>query len=136
MSLFNDFLKKIIEYNNPPEWRESTKLLTATFLAISSWSLLGWLAYSQFKTSQSFADRLAAAPPGDKEQIALIKDANETVNKTASSLYALLIPIASAITGYFFVSSGTFSDKKERSNLPPPSQRITDLKPNPPDPQP
>ena len=135
MGLFNEFLKKVIEYNNPPEWRESTKILTATFLAISSWSLLGWLAYSQFTTSQSFAERLAAAPV-DKDRIALIKDANETVNKTASSLYALLIPIASAITGYFFVSSGTFSAKKERSNLPPPSQRITDLKPNPPDPKP
>ena len=111
MALFNEFLRKLVAYNTPPEWRESTKLLTATFLAISSWSLLGWLAYSQFITTQSFADRLAAAAPDDKDRIALIKDANETVNKTASSLYAILIPIASAITGYFFVSSGTLSVK-------------------------
>lgn len=116
MGLFNEFLKKVIEYNNPPEWRESTKILTATFLAISSWSLLGWLAYSQFKTTQSFADRLAADPLGDKERIALIKDANETVNKTASSLYALLIPIATAVTGYFFISSGTLSDRKREDD--------------------
>lgn len=53
MGLFNELLEKVVEYNHPPEWRESTKILTATFLAISSWSLLGWLAYSQFKTTQS-----------------------------------------------------------------------------------
>jgi hypothetical protein len=117
MTIFNDFLKKVVEYNTPPEWRESTKLLTATFLAISSWSLLGWLAYSQFTTSQSFALQIATLKPEDKDRIALIKDANETVNKTANSLYALLIPIASAITGYFFVSSATVSSKKDRTNL-------------------
>jgi hypothetical protein len=123
MTISNDFLKKVVEYNTPPEWRESTKLLTATFLAISSWSLLGWLAYSQFITSQSFALQIASVKPEDKDRIALIKDANETVNKTASYLYALLIPIASAITGYFFVSSATTSPKKERDKLPEPSQQ-------------
>ena len=118
MTIIPDFFKKVIEYNTPSEWRESTKLLTATFLAISSWSLLGWLAYSQFKASESFARQIAAATPGDKDRVALIKDANETVNKTASSLYALLIPIASAITGYFFVSSATVSYIKKRDRLP------------------
>ncbi|AFY93408.1 hypothetical protein [Chamaesiphon minutus] len=117
MTIVTDFLKKVVEYNTPSEWRESTKLITATFLAISSWSLLGWLAYSQFKASESFALQLAATTSTDKDRIALIKDANETVNKTASSLYALLIPIASAITGYFFVSSATASPPKERDRL-------------------
>lgn len=125
MTILTDFLKKVVEYNTPPEWRESTKLITATFLAISSWSLLGWLAYSQFKASESFALQLAAATPGDKDRVALIKDANETVNKTASSLYALLIPIATAVTGYFFISSGTLSGRKrEDDSVSPKSPHI------------
>jgi hypothetical protein len=125
MTIVTDFLKKVVDYNTPSEWRESTKLVTATFLAISSWSLLGWLAYSQFKASESFALQLAAATPADKDRIALIKDANETVNKTSSSLYALLIPIASAITGYFFVSSASIPPKKERDILSNSSQQNT-----------
>jgi hypothetical protein len=50
--------------------------------------------------------------PGDKDRIALAKDANETVNKTASSLYAFITPFATAITGYFFIFSGTLPARK------------------------
>jgi hypothetical protein len=102
--------------NPPPEWRESTKLIIAGFLAVSNWCLLGWLICSQFNNSVSFAEKIAALPPTEKDRINLIKEANETVNKTASSLYAFVTPFATAITGYFFISSGILSGKKKDDN--------------------
>jgi hypothetical protein len=102
--------------NPPPEWRESTKLTIAGFLAVSNWCLLGWLICSQFNNSVSFAEKIAALPPTEKDRINLIKDANETVNKTASSLYAFVTPFATAITGYFFISSGILPGRKKDNN--------------------
>jgi hypothetical protein len=102
--------------NPPPEWRESTKLIIAGFLAVSTWGVLGWLICSQFNTSVSFAEKIAVLSPTEKDRINLIKDANETVNKTSSSLYAFITPFATAITGYFFISSGILSGKKKEDN--------------------
>jgi hypothetical protein len=108
-----------IENTNPVESRENLKSIFAVVLGAGSWILLGWLIYSQFKTCQSFAEKLAATPPMEKDKIALIKDANETVSKTSSSLYSLLTPVATAITGYFFIS-GISSGKKSEVDLPKP----------------
>jgi hypothetical protein len=112
MGLWHNLVDKIAEYNTPSEWRETGKLAIAATLACGTWGILGWLVYSQFNNSVAFADRIATIPPGDKDRIALVKDANETVNKTASSLYAFITPFATAITGYFFISSGTLLTKK------------------------
>jgi hypothetical protein len=123
MGIFNEFLKKIVEYNTPSEWRESSKLVFAAILACGTWGVLGWLICSQFNNSVAFAEKIAAIPPGDKDRIALTKDANETVNKTASSLYAFITPFATAITGYFFISSGTLpATKKESDSGSPPNK--------------
>ncbi|WP_310429210.1 hypothetical protein [Chamaesiphon sp. VAR_48_metabat_135_sub] len=118
MGVFNEFLEKIVEYNTPSEWRESFKLTVAAALACGTWYVLGWLICSQFSNSVAFAEKIAAIPPGDKDRIALTKDANETVNKTSSSLYAFITPFATAITGYFFISSGTLSIKKDKDRSP------------------
>jgi hypothetical protein len=112
MGLWDNLVDKIAEYNTPSEWRETGKLLIAAALACGTWGILGWLIYSQFNNSVAFADKIATIPPGDKDKIALVKDANETVNKTASSLYAFITPFATAITGYFFISSSTLLTKK------------------------
>jgi hypothetical protein len=102
--------------NPPPEWRESTKLIIAGFLAVSTWCVLGWLICSQFNNSVAFAEKIAALPPTEKDRINLIKEANDTVNKTSSSLYAFITPFATAITGYFFISSGILSGKKNEDD--------------------
>jgi hypothetical protein len=112
MGSWDNLIGKIAEYNTPSEWRETGKLAIAAALACGTWGVLGWLVYSQFQNSVAFADKIATIPPSDKDRIALVKDANETVNKTASSLYAFITPFATAITGYFFISSGTLSTKK------------------------
>jgi hypothetical protein len=98
------------------ESRENLKTLFAICLGTGSWILLGWLIYSQFNTSQYFSRQMILIPAEKKEQIALIKEANETVNKTANSLYALMMPIATAITGYFFISSGILPSKRSEEN--------------------
>jgi hypothetical protein len=102
--------------NPPPEWRESTKLVVAAGLACCTWGVLGWLICSQFNNSVTFAEKIAALPPTDKDRISLMKEANDTVNKTSSSLYAFITPFATAITGYFFISSGVMSSKKHDDN--------------------
>jgi hypothetical protein len=96
--------------NTPPEWRESIKLVLAGVLALGCWGLLGWILASQFLSSRVTAEKIEAAK--DSNQVALIKDAHEVVDRTASSIYSLLTPIATAITGYFFVSSGSKSGSK------------------------
>jgi hypothetical protein len=116
MGLWDNLVDKIAEYNTPSEWRETGKLLIAAALACGTWGVLGWLIYSQFNSNVAFAERIAAIPSGDKDRIALTKDANETVNKTASSLYAFITPFATAITGYFFISSGTLPVRKKESD--------------------
>ncbi len=100
-------------HNTPPEWRESSKLIIAGILACGTWSVLGWLICSQFQNSVSFAEKIAALPPTATDKINIIKEANDTVNKTSSSLYAFITPFATAISGYFFISSGILPSKKD-----------------------
>ncbi len=102
--------------NQPPEWRENVKLVMAATLAGGTWIIVGWLIYSQFTNSVAFAEKIATLNPADKDRISLIKDANETVNKTSSSLYAFITPFATAITGYFFISSGILSGRRNDSD--------------------
>jgi hypothetical protein len=91
--------------NTPPEWRESVKLLIAALLALGCWGLLGWMFFAQVQYSYTVSDNLRK--PENKDQIVVIKDARDGVNQTASSIYAILTPIAASITGYFFVASGS-----------------------------
>ncbi len=106
------------------ESRETLKSVFAIILGTGSWILLGWLIYAQFVESVFFARKIAQLEPTEKDKIALIKDANETVNKTTNSLYALLTPVATAITGYFFISSGIAGSKKNESD-PSPAEDLT-----------
>lgn len=114
MKNFSSYMKTI----SHSELRETLKSIVAIMIGTGSWILLGWLIYAQFKTSQSFAYQLAATSPDNKERIVLIKDANETVIKTSSSLFSLLMPVATAITGYFFITSGVKIDKRNKADSP------------------
>jgi hypothetical protein len=116
MGSWDNLINKIAEYNTPSEWRETGKLAVAATLACGTWGVLGWLIWSQFNSNVAFADKISTISPAEKDRIALVKDANETVNKTASSLYAFITPFATAITGYFFISSGTLATRKNDPN--------------------
>ena len=122
MGLWHNLVDKIAEYNTPSEWRETGKLAIAAALACGTWGILGWIIYSQFNSNVAFAKKISSITPGDKDRIALVKDANETVNKTASSLYAFITPFATAITGYFFISSGTLPARKNESDSASPQK--------------
>jgi hypothetical protein len=112
------------KYNTPSEWRESVKTVVAGGLAIGCWVILGSLFWSQFDASRKSAAAIEAVAisikglPASKEeqqlaaeqrreQVSIIKDAHDMVNQTASSIYVLITPVATAITGYIFVSSAT-----------------------------
>jgi hypothetical protein len=109
--LIYDLVRMNATVNTPPEWRESVKLGFAGVLALGCWSLLGWVLASQFLSSRITAEKIEVAK--DSTQVALIKDAHEVVDRTASSIYSLLTPIATAITGYFFVSGGSKAGSKK-----------------------
>jgi beta-lactamase regulating signal transducer with metallopeptidase domain len=121
MKSFIDMIKNI----SPSESRENLKSIFAVILGTGSWILLGWLIYAQFVESAFFARKIAQLEPTEKDKIALIKDANETVNKTTNSLYALLTPVATAITGYFFISSGAAASKKHENDSTNPPKLIS-----------
>jgi hypothetical protein len=123
--LIYDLVRMNATVNTPPEWRESVKLGLAGVLALGCWSLFGWILASQFLSSRVTADKIEKAK--DSTQVALIKDAHEVVDRTATSVYSLLTPIATAITGYFFVSSG--SSKKISNELDPGDISSGDKKP-------
>jgi hypothetical protein len=112
------------KHNTPSEWRESVKTVVAGGLAIGCWVILGSLFWSQFDASRKSAAAIEAVASSIKglptskedqqlaaeqrrEQVAIIKDAHNLVNQTASSIYVLITPVATAITGYIFVSSAT-----------------------------
>ena len=126
MGSWDNLINKIAEYNTPSEWRETGKLLVAAALACGTWGVLGWLIYAQFNNNVIFADKISAISPTEKDRVALVKDANETVNKTASSLYAFITPFATAITGYFFISSGTLASRKNDPNAGSTNRSIDD----------
>lgn len=95
---------------SPEEWRKSFKLIFAASLATGTWIVIGSTLYSQLESSRKFANEIvsenARATPLNHEKISNIKDAQDMVDRTSSSIYALLTPIATAITGYFFAFTG------------------------------
>jgi hypothetical protein len=113
MKSFIDMIKNI----SPLESRENLKSIFAIIIGTGSWILLGWLIYAQFVETVSFARKIERLEPTEKDKISLIKEANEMVNKTTNSSYTLLTPVATAITGYFFISSGAAASKKHENDL-------------------
>jgi predicted negative regulator of RcsB-dependent stress response len=97
-------------------------LIVAAFLATGTWIVIGNTMYSQLESSHKFASEIvpknAIATPLKQEKISNIKDAQDMVDRTSSSIYALLTPIATAMTGYFFASTVPKKIEGEPKNLP------------------
>jgi hypothetical protein len=117
----------------PSDFRENSKMIVAFSLAAGCWISYGVLIHTQFSASReaaakitAFADPQKAISPDDEKRISIIKDANAVVNQTASSIYSLLTPIATAVTGYFFLSSGFKSSNSTEEEKPsdPDSKKI------------
>jgi hypothetical protein len=107
----SSWIRSII--GTPTDFRENIKVIVAASLAAGCWISYGVLIHTQFSVNReaatkitAFADTQKILTPEDEKRIAIIKDANSVVNQTASTIYALITPVATAITGYFFVSSG------------------------------
>lgn len=142
---YNSLMRFIL--GTPTDFRENIKVIVAASLAAGCWISYGVLIHTQFAASRDAAAKITAftdspklLTPEDEKRIAIIKDANSVVNQTASSIYALITPVATAITGYFFISSGfkkssnstdedqTNSSDKENSpgtNNPPSSVNVS-----------
>ncbi len=108
---YNSLMRFIL--GTPVDFRENIKVIVAASLAAGCWISYGVLIHTQFAASRDAAAKITAftttqkaITPEDEKRIAIIKDANSVVNQTASSIYALITPVATAITGYFFISSG------------------------------
>jgi hypothetical protein len=108
---FSSWIRSTI--GTPTDFRENIKVIVAASLAAGCWISYGVLLHTQFEVNReaatkitAFANTKTAITPEDEKRIAIIKDANSIVNQTASSIYALITPVATAITGYFFISSG------------------------------
>ncbi|HEY9600514.1 MAG TPA: hypothetical protein V6C85_02825 [Allocoleopsis sp.] len=132
-----NFFQELIVLNalaNPPkEWRDSTKLIVSALLAISLWGFLGVIAFKHFQASLEFSRQLAATAPSDKGAVDRIDKAYTGVNETAKTLYALITPLATAITGYFFAASGSQSSLvvTPTNQLPSTPDESVDESPNP-----
>jgi hypothetical protein len=107
------FLRELVflnaQNNTPHEWRDSVKLIVSAFLAVSLWSFLGMIAFRHFQASLEFSQKLAETAPSDNDTASRIEKASTGVNDTAKTLYTLITPLATAITGYFFAASGSQS---------------------------
>jgi hypothetical protein len=114
--------------SSPSEWRENVKMMMAAGLAIGSWIMLGALLWSHFDASRKSAETITGfvTNPVNKDlkpeervaRVAVLKDAHELVDKTSNSIYVLVMPLATAITGFFFISSGLAKKNVEQSELP------------------
>jgi hypothetical protein len=101
-------------------------VIVAASLAAGCWITYGVLVHTQFLESReaaakisAFADAKKAIATDDEKRISIIKDANTVVNQTASSIYTIIGPIATAITGYFFLASGSKKNSDSDEKLPP-----------------
>lgn len=93
----NNFLHSM----SPADKRENQKVQTAHRLAIGLWLLLGIIVVIHFGFVCCMSHGLLQA---DKEKVELGKLGVSQINETAKTLYTLLAPLATAITGYFFTS--------------------------------
>jgi hypothetical protein len=120
----SNFLSRWFSRQSPGEWRESFKLIVAALLATGTWFVIGNTMYSQLESSHKFANKIvpkdAIDTPLNQEKISNIKDAQDMVDRTSSSIYALLTPIATVMTGYFFASTVPKKIEGEPKNPPDP----------------
>jgi hypothetical protein len=139
-SRIRDNLANSLFPSSPSEWRENVKMMMAAGLAIGSWIMLGSLLWSHFDASRKSAATITEfiASPVNKDlkpeerlaRVAALKDAHELVDKTSNSIYVLVMPLATAITGFFFISVGLTKKNADSSELPPTSditKETTDL---------
>lgn len=88
--------------NPPHEWRASFNLVISGVLGCSIWLFLGLVAHWHFALVQNFSQKRVPPSTPNKEQVEQIDRAINDVNDTAKTLYAILTPLATAVTGYYF----------------------------------
>lgn len=93
--------------NPTPEWRDSFKLIVSAVLALCLWLFLVGIAILHFQVSCEFSRKIADLPVQDNVKVEQIEKAALSVNDTAKTLYALITPLATAVTGYFFAASSS-----------------------------
>ena len=107
------FLQKLLlenaTANTPPEWRESLKLISAGLLGISLWFFIGWVACASYLKIQDYSDQISKLKDSKDPQIENIDKAVNIINDASKTLYSQLIPIATVVSGFFFVAANSQS---------------------------
>lgn len=102
----------------PQEWHDSFKLIVSAVLALSLWIFLVGIALLHFQVSCEFSRKISNLLVEDNAKVEQIEKAVLSINDTAKTLYALITPIATAVTGYFFAASGSATSViKSEKNL-------------------
>lgn len=101
--------------NSPEDWRDSLKLIVAAALAFCLWFLLGRIAILHIEASREFARKIADLPAKDTDRVDQIEKAALGFEGTVKTLYALVTPLATAVTGYFFSASALSSKERKAS---------------------
>ncbi|WP_138505543.1 hypothetical protein [Nostoc sp. PA-18-2419] len=107
------FLQKLLlanaTANTPPEWRESLKLISAGLLGISLWFFIGWIAGASYLKIQDYSEQISKLKDSKDPQIENLNKAVSIINDASKTLYSQLIPIATVVSGFFFVAANSQS---------------------------
>ena len=98
------------------ELRKNFHVRVSGELAKGLWYLLGGVVVMHLVGVTAFSWRLGNSPvPGDSEEkrTERIEKAVANVNDAAKTLYAVLTPLATAVTGYYFTLGGTSSSSDD-----------------------
>lgn len=103
----NDLFPRGSIHLNPADLRKNFHTRVSGELAKGLWYLLGSVVVIHLVAVVGFSWRLTHAPlPGDTDRTERIQSAIATVGDAAKTLYAVLTPLATAVTGYYFSTGG------------------------------
>lgn len=92
---------------NPADLRKNFHTRVSGELAKGLWYLLGSVVVIHLVAIVGFSWRLTNAPTaGDTDRTDRIETAIATVGDAVKTLYAVLTPLATAVTGYYFSTGG------------------------------
>jgi hypothetical protein len=107
--------KASISLNHHAEYRKNFRARLSGDLAKGLWYLLGLTVILNLLTVIALSWRLTNPPKtGDIDRSERIEKAVAIVDSFAKTLYAVLTPLATAVTGYYF-STGADSDSDQNS---------------------
>ena len=100
---------------SPDDHRKNLRAQASRTLAMGFWVLLALVAVAHLGTTIIFSKELFRKTEKNyaQSEIERIEKAISSVGDTAKTLYAVLAPLATAVTGYYFTITPDGSDSKQ-----------------------